>query len=814
MKKNQLKLPSGQIITFNEEQSEGITKIEDWIKSNTKKFFVLAGYAGTGKEQNVNCLVQTPQGPKKIGGLMVGDKIFGVDGEIINVDGIYPQGVKESYKITFSDGSTTESGEDHLWEVYTHKLKQRGESTITLPLKTIMSGGLTYRYGNIKRNYKYSIPLCQPVKYEKKELPIHPYLLGMLIGGGNLCGNSIAISIPDIDTETISLIEKYVPKDISINKNEYDGCPEYRLIGNEEYNVDSLKKEIVDLGLDIKSINNFIPNIYKYGSVEQRYELLRGLMDTNGTVRDNGVSFSTSSKQLMYDVIELVQSLGGTTIRGLDDTRHENIYYNINVKILNNPFKAKRKADKWTISRKNLPSRYITSIENIGLVEQVCISVSADNGLYLTDNYIVTHNTTIIKKILDSYRGSTVVSAPTHKAKKVIMNATKVEGVTLHGLLGLRPDVALENFNPNNPQFNPIALPKINDYNLVIIDEASMINKELYDLIKHTSRFGRVNVLFMGDPAQIPPVGEKESIVFMENENHITHQLRKIERQNNDNPIVEYYDALRNNLNRLDGGFDRISKHNNNGEGILFTKNKSEFRKHIIEGFKNDEFKKDTDYCKVIAWKNETVMKSNKIIRYELIGDNNDVVELDDVLMGYRSISNKKRTNNVIENSADYVVIKKGELTENSYGIKGYEIKLRESLAWGVYNYQDVFIINTLDHDNLHKYADMHDFFRDIAKTNKKLWNKYYEFRRQNILMVTIDEYRNGQLRMNQDIINKDIDYGYAITGHKSQGSTYNTVFVMENDINDNWVLKERNQIKYVALTRPSKNAVVLINTN
>jgi exodeoxyribonuclease-5 len=97
-----------------------------------------------------------------------------------------------------------------------------------------------------------------------------------------------------------------------------------------------------------------------------------------------------------------------------------------------------------------------------------------------------------------------------------------------------------------------------------------------------------------------------------------------------------------------------------------------------------------------------------------------------------------------------------------------------------------------------------------MGKENKKLWTKYYDFRRNNILMKTIDKFSNGLYRSTSEVIVKDLDYGYAITGHKSQGSTYSHVFVMENDINDNWILKERNQIKYVALTRPSMTATVL----
>ena len=423
--------------------------------------------------------------------------------------------------------------------------------------------------------------------------------------------------------------------------------------------------------------------------------------------------------------------------------------------------------------------------------------------------YAGTGKSTIVKKILDEYNWGVVVSAPTHKAKKVVMNTTGEDGLTLHALCGLRPDVSLDEFNPNSPIFNPIAIPRITDYNFVIIDEASMINKELFELIKTLTLKSRTKVLFMGDPAQIPPVGEKESVVFTQSDIEI-HWLRKIERQNDTNPLAFVYDALRNNLNRLDGGFDRKSNMNHLGEGIIFTINKPEFRKKMIERFSSDEFKKDTDFVKVIAWKNETVKAANTIIRTSLLGNKTDVIEVGDVLMGYRSVTSENQRYNIIENSADYRVMTKSGLEENHYGLKGYLVKLRENLAHGKFKFVDVFMVDSNDYDNLHLYAEMHDYFRDMGMSNKKMWNKYYEFRRHSLIMVTVEKFRNGTLRGSSDIIKKDLDYGYAITGHKSQGSTYSHVFVMENDINENWVLQERNQIKYVALTRPMISATVL----
>lgn len=452
--------------------------------------------------------------------------------------------------------------------------------------------------------------------------------------------------------------------------------------------------------------------------------------------------------------------------------------------------------------KKNKNSALLPDILDDGIVD-------ATDNFFTLAGYAGTGKSTMIKKILDNYRYGVVVSAPTHKAKKVIMNTTGKSGQTLHGLLGLRPDVDLDNFNPNDPKFNPIAVPKITDYNLVIIDEASMINKELYELIIDKVRGTRTKVLFMGDPAQIPPVGEKESIVFDVADKHF-HQLTKIERQNDSNPLMFVYDALRNNLNRIDGGFKRISETIDSGEGVVFTTDKRAFRKAVLNKYTDIEFKKDTDFCKLIAWKNDTVKASNQIIRQQLLGKDTDIIEVGDLLMGYRSITDEKQRYNIIENSADYLVIEKSGLEENDQGIRGYRVKLRENLARGEFKYQDVFIVNTRDHDNLHLYAEMHDFFRDMGKVSKKNWKNYYEFRRKNMIMVAIDKYRNGQYRKSADVIVKDIDYGYAITGHKSQGSTYSHVFVMENDINDNWVLKERNQIKYVALTRPSISATVL----
>jgi exodeoxyribonuclease-5 len=416
---------------------------------------------------------------------------------------------------------------------------------------------------------------------------------------------------------------------------------------------------------------------------------------------------------------------------------------------------------------------------------------------------------TIIKKLLDEYRGGVAVSAMTHKAKKIIARTTKRESTTLHSLLGLRPDLELETFNPNNPQFAPIAMSRINDYNWVIIDEVSQMNLQLLELIKDKTKNSRIKILFVGDACQLPPIGEKISMVFVDDEIE-KHFLTKVERQTDGNPLLPIYDILRDNLDADDGGIERKTNININGDGIIFTINKAEFRKAVLSKFKSNEYKSNIDFCKGLAWKNDTVMSANKLVRDELFGKNVDIIEVGDTIMGYRSISDDKNRYNIIDNSADYYVVEKSNLKENAYGINGFPVKIKEELETGKFKYEDVFIIDVNDNNNLHLYAQMHDFFTEMGKSNKKLWYKYYQFRRNNLLMKTIDKNIDGTYRDKGKIITKDLDYGYFITVHKSQGSTYQHVTVIESDINLNWDIVERNKLRYVAMSRPERTCTVL----
>jgi len=421
-----------------------------------------------------------------------------------------------------------------------------------------------------------------------------------------------------------------------------------------------------------------------------------------------------------------------------------------------------------------------------------------------------TGKSSILKKITDNFRGRVGISAPTHKAKRVVAKMTELDGVTLHSILGLRPDLDLDNFNPNKPEFSPIAEIKMYQYDLLVIDESSMINLGLLDLIKEVAAdISKIKILFIGDPAQIPPVGEKSSAVFTDPNIEI-HWLTKVERQKDSNPLCLIYDKLRNNQKEDYIDYPRVTNINELGEGIYFLSNKEEFRLSLINKFKTTEFKNDTDFVKVIAWRNNTVMDSNKIIRNEIFGNESDIVEIGDIFMGYRSISDKKGYTNLIENSCDYTVTEKSTKFKNRFGIAGYTVKVKEEIENKRFKFKDIFLVDTSDFDNVHLYAEKHDNLKRISKANKKMWKDYYSFRRESILNVSIDEYADGTKRPSSEVIAKDIDYGYAITAHKSQSSTYTHVFIIEDDINLNPKIRERNQILYVAYTRPTTTATIL----
>ena len=388
-----------------------------------------------GKAEHVDNMLYTPTGRKRIGDIKVGDKVIGSNGQSINVVGVYPQGIKKLYKITFSDGHSIKVCEDHLWNV---KLNGGTKSYMTLSVKDLSDTKKTITYTgtgrNIKKEYtistyykdkqnrnKWSIPIVKPINFQPKglkkvnanisrnEQPIHPYILGALIGDGGLSQKSIRFS--SVDEEIINGIQLHLPDDLELKKVKGNNC-DYSIV-TKKGNRNSLTKKLRNLGLmGLKSEHKFIPEEYKYALVSQRIVLLNGLLDTDGSCTNHGVEFYSSSKQLAYDVVELVQSLGGIAKIRMKKTTHLNSYIvRVNLPRGLEPFLLSRKKDKYKISK--VFSRYITNIEPIDDAEAICISVDAPDNLYVTEHALVTHNTTTSDSLCSIY----VMKAPVEVTK-------------------------------------------------------------------------------------------------------------------------------------------------------------------------------------------------------------------------------------------------------------------------------------------------------------------------------------------------------------------------------------------------------------
>lgn len=508
-----------------------------------KNYKIVGGLAGTGKSEPIDKKIQTPTGPKEIGQLKIGDDVFGQDGKIHKVDGVFPQGIQQAYKITFRDGYSTEVNKDHLWAVWTNKLRQRKKPPVVITTEEIINKGVKLNCGL----YRFSIPLCDPVDYSEKQLPIHPYLLGLFIGDGTNLNSSPTLCVPDLDKTLIEYANEIKPAFSDIVEDRSSNCPRYRFVDRGYYG-NRLNKIFKSLNLDVKSIHKFIPDIYKYSSKDQRYNLLRGLMDTDGSCNNNRTTFSTSSNQLADDIIELVQSLGGIAIKYIyDRPDRNNIEYGINIKTIENPFRLKRKSDKWSFSTKNPPSRHIINIEKSRIVDQVCISVNSKDNLYLTDHFIVTHNTTLaanIRKTLHKEKHISVAfCAFTGKASSVLHEKLKEEGAiypqdsisTIHGLI-YEP---ILDYDQTTRQKHVCGWRKSRAlaYDLIIVDEGSMVSSVIWDDILS---YG-IPIIVFGDHGQLPPVGDAFNL--MEVPDFI---LTEIMRQSLDSQIIRLSMLVRN----------------------------------------------------------------------------------------------------------------------------------------------------------------------------------------------------------------------------------------------------------------------------
>lgn len=410
-------------------------------------------------------------------------------------------------------------------------------------------------------------------------------------------------------------------------------------------------------------------------------------------------------------------------------------------------------------------------------------------------------------------------TSPTHKACRVFSEALNGKTVdTIQSTFGLRLDLKLEDFNPANPQFNPTATPKLDNVKLLLIDESSMLPAKLVTFIIKECKTKQIKIIFIGDDYQLAPVNEKESIAFKMC--YKLYRLIQIVRQNHKNPILNLLDLLRNDIKNNTFSFiSYINKnkgminYNENGEGFSIC-DRNQFNELIRRNFSNKEYTENIDMYRVIAYTNTCVSTWNNYIRNNIIKDaDKNIITKNDLIMSYETIVNDF-LEIVINNSEEYIINNIVDFVDDNYGFKGFLVKFQ--LIHGGKITQPLFIVDSRDRASiLNYYTSINELINDAkyatGGTRVKKWKKYYEFKKKYLLAANIIS-KDGKI-----LYKRDIDYGFAITSHKSQGSTYDVVFVDIRDMiydKNNQVYGDLNDMLrrlYVACSRARKELILYL---
>ena len=404
------------------------------------------------------------------------------------------------------------------------------------------------------------------------------------------------------------------------------------------------------------------------------------------------------------------------------------------------------------------------------------------------------------------------VTGPTNKSVRVIRKATgisssRVQFQTVHKILGLSEKITSDGQQifVNSGDYKP----QIRMLKLLIVDEVSMLNDDLFEeLLKYRDK---TKIIFMGDPAQIPPVGRQDCIPFRDEllagYRIKTLDLKQIMRQKEGNPIIESSVKIRKNITSSNSGISTSNKLNQIGEGIEFvnlnsTESRSSFRTILEKYYKTDKFNSDSEYCKMIGWRNKTVSSMNDLVRKVIYGEE---ALSSKILIGEKLIANSPimEKDTILFNTNDEFSVVSFETDSVDLRFKisdhpdddPYPITLKYYDTKVSYlDEEDEIchkIIQILHEDSENDFKKLANILRVRAINKKgkdKSWLVYYNF-----------------LRRYADVI-----YAYSITAHKAQGSTYDTVFLLEDDIDMNYNIIERNRIKYTSYTRSSRKLYVI----
>lgn len=381
------------------------------IYANIPKNLMLLGTRDGGKDLFENQIVIKSDGSKvKIKDINIGEQIYGSNGKLTNViskENYYDQ---IQYKVSLTDGREVICGGGHLWEV-----NKMGKKTLVVETKTMFDKFKYHKDSDDSDTYIYSIKQTKPVEYEEKELAVNPYIMGALLGDGTMTTLTIRLACNDLeilDKFKLILGDKYCFKHDASTTNNYNiSYIPNRTRGGKN---NPLKDSIFNNGWNLKGEQKHIPDVYKTSSIEQRLELVRGLMDTDGSCnKDGSCEFTNKSKKLIDDFAEVLRSLGIRCQIGIDNRTgcegnikgHKytrGVYYRLFINTTIPIFNVKRKLDKQLnkVHRSSHDFVSIKNIEKLDVMPSVCIGVDSFDNCFLTDNYVVTHNSWLSASVI------------------------------------------------------------------------------------------------------------------------------------------------------------------------------------------------------------------------------------------------------------------------------------------------------------------------------------------------------------------------------------------------------------------------------
>ena len=376
----------------NEVKTPWFHEVWSDILLNGTAHYAIEGFRESAKALSLDTIVPTPKGDKTISDISVGDFVFDENGQPIEVIETSPVFTGHPcFKVTFDDGAFVIADSEHLWTVL-DKHKRRVNIVTTLQ----MAG--SYKLGAERNGYQefaYRIPVAPAVNYEKKELPLHPYLLGYWLGDGKTTGASIFVGDQDKEEAVKIFKTLYNPEFIGERKDKT--CWDIKF-------TNGFRKCLLDLDL---IGNKRIPLNYLEADIESRKELIGGLIDSDGHVTNKGTKRGTvtivqKNAELSLDIWKLACSLGYkatmTESRAKVNGKDCGLVYKIAFKTTDRLCRLKRKAVAFEANQDNRSlMRSIINVEPVESVQTKCIKVKSLTGLFLvTKHNIITHNTGIV----------------------------------------------------------------------------------------------------------------------------------------------------------------------------------------------------------------------------------------------------------------------------------------------------------------------------------------------------------------------------------------------------------------------------------